>query len=72
MKIFPLGADLFHAEGEADDQTEREMTQLIVTFHNFAKAPQNYVTSPLFTKFTLIRQFFCKTLPNFMKIRQTV
>jgi len=34
MKIRPLGAE-FHTEGRTD------MTQLIVTFHNFANAPKN-------------------------------
>jgi hypothetical protein len=34
MKIFPAGAELFHADRETD------MT-LIVDFHNFAKAPKN-------------------------------
>jgi hypothetical protein len=32
MKIFPVGAELFHADGQTD------MTKLIVAFRNFAKA----------------------------------
>jgi hypothetical protein len=32
MKIRPVGADLFHAEGQAD------MAKLIVALHNFANA----------------------------------
>jgi len=33
MKIRPVGAELFHADGRTD------MTRRIVTFRNFAKAP---------------------------------
>jgi hypothetical protein len=33
MKICPVGATLFHADGE------REATELIVAFRNFAKDP---------------------------------
>jgi hypothetical protein len=40
MKIGPLGAELFHAAGRADEQTD--MTKLIVAFRNFAKAPQMF------------------------------
>ena len=35
MKIRPMGAELFVADGRAD------MTKLIVAFHNFTKAPTN-------------------------------
>jgi hypothetical protein len=35
MKIHPVGAELFHANGRTD------MTKLIVAFGNFAKAPKN-------------------------------
>jgi hypothetical protein len=34
MKIRPLGAELFHADGRTDGQ-------IIVAFRNFAKAPKN-------------------------------
>ena len=34
MKIHPIGVGLFHAVRQAD------MTQLIVAFRNFAKAPK--------------------------------
>jgi hypothetical protein len=42
MKIRPVGADLFHADGEADRWTEGQTgpTNLIVSFLNFAKAPK--------------------------------
>jgi hypothetical protein len=36
MKIRPVGAELFHADGPTD------MTQLIVAFRNFANAPKNW------------------------------
>jgi len=35
MKIRPVGAELFHANGQTD------MTELIVTFRNFASVPKN-------------------------------
>jgi hypothetical protein len=35
MKIRPVGAELFHADGQTD------MTKLTVAFRNFAKAPRN-------------------------------
>jgi len=35
MKIRPVGAELFHADGRTD------MTKLIVAFRNFANAPKN-------------------------------
>ena len=35
MKIRPVGAELFHADGRTD------MTNLIITFRNFASAPKN-------------------------------
>ena len=38
MKIRPMGAELFHADRRTDGQTD--MTQLIVTFRNFANAPK--------------------------------
>jgi hypothetical protein len=34
MKIRPLGAELFHADGQTD------MTKLLHTFRNFANAPK--------------------------------
>jgi hypothetical protein len=36
MKIRPVGAALFHADGRTDRQTD--MTNLIVAFRNFANA----------------------------------
>jgi hypothetical protein len=39
MKIRPVGAELLHADGRTDRQ--KDMTKLIVTFHNVANAPKN-------------------------------
>jgi hypothetical protein len=45
MKIHPVEAELFHADGRTDGrtdgQTETDTTKLIVTFRNFANAPKN-------------------------------
>jgi hypothetical protein len=40
MKIRPMGAELFHADGRAD------MTKLIVAFRNFANAPKKSANVP--------------------------
>jgi len=34
MKIRPVGTEMFHADGQTD------MTELIITFRNFANAPK--------------------------------
>ena len=49
MKIRPVGAALFHAEGWTDGRTDRRtyMTKLIVAFCNFANAPKNCIQPPL-------------------------
>ena len=39
MKICPLGAELFDADGRADRQTD--IRKLIFTFRNFANAPND-------------------------------
>jgi hypothetical protein len=43
MKIRPLEAELFHADGRTVGWTDRQtdMTKLIVAFHNFANAPKD-------------------------------
>ena len=41
MKIRPVGAELFHADGQTD------WTKLTVAFRNFAKAPKNERTPKL-------------------------
>jgi hypothetical protein len=38
VKIRPLGAELFHADGRMDRQTDT--TKLTVAFHNFANVPE--------------------------------
>jgi len=38
MKIRPLGAELFHADGRTDRLTD--ITKLIVAFRNFVNAPR--------------------------------
>jgi len=35
MKLRPVGAELFHTDGQTD------MTKLIIAFHNFANASKN-------------------------------
>jgi len=42
MKIRPLGAELLHADGRTDGRTDRQtdMTNVIVIYRNFAKAPR--------------------------------
>jgi hypothetical protein len=40
MKIRPVGAELFRADGETDGRTD--MTKLIVAFRNFENAPKTY------------------------------
>ena len=42
MKIRPMGAELFHADGQADSQPAT--TKLILAFRNFANAPKTYYT----------------------------
>jgi hypothetical protein len=37
MKVSPLGAELFHADGQ-DKKTGEDMTKLTVAFGNFANA----------------------------------
>jgi len=39
MKIRPVGAKSFHADGRKDGQSD--VTKLIVTFRNFAYAPNS-------------------------------
>jgi len=41
MKIYLVGAELFHMDGRTDGQTD--MMKLIVVFHNFVKMPKNDV-----------------------------
>ena len=43
MKIRPVGAYLFHADGRTDAQTDK--AQLMVAFRNFAKAPNKEINT---------------------------
>jgi len=49
MKIRPVGAELFHADGRTD------MTKLIVVFRNFANAPKNQLQDTSNTAYILYR-----------------
>jgi hypothetical protein len=45
MKIRPVGAELFHADGWKGGETDKQhMMKLRADFLNFANAPKNYVT----------------------------
>jgi len=39
MKICPVGAELFHANGQMNTEIWMKLT---VTFYNFANAPKNH------------------------------
>jgi hypothetical protein len=43
MKIRPVGAELFDADGQTDRLTVT--TNSVVNFHNFTKAPKNVASS---------------------------
>ena len=43
VKILPVGVEMFHADGRTD------MTELLLTFRSFAKAPKIY-TYPMLLK----------------------
>jgi len=52
MKILPVVAELFHADGGTVGRTERQtdMTKIIVAFCNSENAPETFVlTHTLFT-----------------------
>jgi len=56
MKICPVGTELFHADGRMDGQTH--MKTPVVTFINFASAPQRPFKSlsiPTYDKFLGLR-----------------
>jgi len=55
MKIHPVGADLFHENGQTDRQTA--MTKLIVPFLNFANAPKMVPTSSQHCKIFPLLQY---------------
>ena len=56
MKIHPVGAEPFHADRRMDGQTY--MKRLIVTFRNFASAPERpfkSLSAPAHDKFLGLR-----------------
>jgi hypothetical protein len=56
MKIPPLGAELFHADGQTDGQTD--MTKLIMAFRKFAKTPKNSLMTVEFSgKFYIANRY---------------
>ena len=50
MKIRPVKAGLFHADGQTDGRKDRQtdMTKLIVVVHSFANAPENILLTDIF------------------------
>jgi hypothetical protein len=66
MKICPVGAKLFHADGWTD------IIKLTVTFHNFANGPKNCPhilcteqSALKLTNMTLVQLVNCKTYQKF-------
>jgi hypothetical protein len=59
-KIMPVGAKLFHVDGQTD------MMQLIVVFHNFVNVPENslLIISVLYCQFKLHNASTNQTLYN--------
>ena len=56
VKIRPIGAKLFHAEGQTERQTE--VSKLVVAFRSFANAPKKNNTGILLTfKYLLLREY---------------
>jgi 23S rRNA C2498 (ribose-2'-O)-methylase RlmM len=62
MKIRPVGAQLFHADGQTDTDTEGRtyMTKLIGAFYNFAQAPSKS-TLRLYSAFIFFVPFWEQT-----------
>ena len=59
MKIHPVGAELFHADGWTDGQTD--MMKLIVAFRNFANAHKT-MWLMLYSKIIVV--FFLRSIQN--------
>jgi hypothetical protein len=58
MKIRPVGAELFHADGRTDGQTD--MTKLIVAFGKFANAPKTVYLN--FNQYTVYSALFAYSM----------
>ena len=48
LKICPVEAELFHADGQRQTGRRRYMTKLIIAFRNFADAPKRNITPIIF------------------------
>jgi len=44
LNIRPVAAELFHADGQMDGQTDRHVTNPTVTFCNFPNEPRNLLS----------------------------
>ena len=59
MKIRPVGAELLHADrrkaGETEGQTD--MTNLIVTFRNFAYSPKSPRLFPVELQYFIVKKY---------------
>ena len=55
IKYRPVGAELFHAGGRTDRR--KDMTKLIVTFRNFANAPNKWLSGLWSCNYTRIRGY---------------
>jgi len=62
MKIHPVGAELFFADRRNDERTD--MTKLIVTFRNFANAPNKCDQSELILVAIMHRNWANKVKPT--------
>jgi hypothetical protein len=61
MKILPVEAELFHADGRTD------MTKLIVAFRNFANAPKNNNTFYVTMRYSLYIAINCGAMALYME-----
>jgi len=53
LKIRPVGAELFHADGQTDGR--ENITKLVVAFHTFSKTPKTSMRCA----HTLVENFVC-------------
>jgi len=62
MKIRPVGAEMFQADGR---DRHPDMTNLTVAFHNFANAPKKHITvkRDCYERDEISSKAFCPALP---------
>ena len=81
MKIRPLRAEFFHADGRTDRQTDRQtgMSKRIVAFRNFVNAPKATHCLPLlekrmrsFRRYVIMRNFMVVHRMVVFRLRQEV